>query len=145
VACVISTHRSKSITLPVYNLQHPTLNLQLILRNNFYDWKMSVISQTPIVADFSGLFYTTPPLDPKYTGDSLSPVYFEGFPSDLVFPYYSQTDGTQWSAEISTDQELWTSVFLIMRSLEAVKPLEWAVSDGYKRKHGKDGRISPAY
>jgi len=130
IAWVISTHRSKSIILPVYQLERPDLGLTLVLRNNFYNWKLSVISTRPIGADFSGLFHTSPPIDPKYTGDSLHPVYFEGFPENLIFGYFiarrsTRADRQQFSAEIQTDEDLYTTLFLLMRQLGAIKPAVW--------------------
>lgn len=110
---VIATHRSKSITLPVYELSRPDLGLRLILRDNFHNWKLSVISERPIDADFSGLFHTTPPVEPAYTGEPLSSVYFEGFPGDLIFGYYNDQQGgtrQKWSAEIYGDHSLYTVV-----------------------------------
>lgn len=135
---VISTHRSKSIELPVFQLERPDRDLRVVLRNNFYNWKVSILSDTPIQADFDGLFHTTPPVEPDYTGDPLHPVYFEGFPQDLIFPYYSQTDGRRWSAEIQTDEALWTSMFLMMRALGDVKPLAWHTRESYRRELGLD-------
>lgn len=129
---VISTHTSKSVKLPVYELYRPDLGLRLILRNNFYDWKLSVISAQPIVADFAGLFKTTPPVDEKYTGSELSACYFEGFPRELVFGYYESSDKCQWSAAIGGNFALWTTVFLLMRSLGAVKPLIWHTPESRK-------------
>jgi len=122
---VISTHRSKSIELPVYELSRPDLGIRFILRNNFYNWKLSVLSEMPIIADFSGLFHTTPPVEPKYTGNELSPVYFEGFPDDLIFGYYESSDKLRWSAEIQGDHNLYTAIFLTMRAIGAVKPFVW--------------------
>lgn len=126
---VISDHTSKSIRLPVYQIQRPFFTpgreLTLVLRENFYNWKLSVISDEPILADFSGLFFTTPPVEPEYTGNPLSSCYFEGFPEELVFKYYEETDKTRWSAEINGDEALWATVFLILRSLGIVKPREW--------------------
>ena len=98
IATVISEHRSKSIMLPVYCLTREDLGLKLILRDNFYNWKLSVISEVPIEADFAGLFQTSPPVEPEYTGDPLHPVYFEGFPNDLIFSYYDKSDKKKWSA-----------------------------------------------
>ena len=135
---VIATHRSKSIDLPVYRLERSDLGLQIILRDNFYNWKISVISERPITADFSGLFYTTPPIDPDYTGDPLHHVYFEGFPKDLVFGYFEESDGKKWSAEIATNEILWTTVFLIMRSLGAVQPLKWRTKESHRAELEKD-------
>lgn len=123
IVSVISTHRSKSINLPVYEMARNDLGLKIILRGNFYNWKLSVISDRPIEADFTGLFITSPPSEPEYTGDHLHPVYFEGFPSELIFGYYDIGDRKKWSAEICDKYSLSTVIFLIMRSLGAVKQL----------------------
>ncbi|MGH6876113.1 MAG: hypothetical protein ACREHV_01910, partial [Rhizomicrobium sp.] len=92
IADVVSTHTSKSICLPVYDLKREDLGLRFIMRNNFYNWKLSVISKKPIICDFTGLFHTTPPVEPDYTGNPLADVYFEGFPKSLVFGYYEPSD-----------------------------------------------------
>lgn len=136
VVRVISTHQSKSIELPVYQLERPDRDIRIILRNNFYNWKMTVLSSKPIDVDFDGLFHTTPPTDPEYTGNPLNPVYFEGFPQELIFPYYSETDGARWSAEIQTDEELWASMFLIMRALGIAGPLTWNKRESHRRELG---------
>jgi hypothetical protein len=131
IAKVISTHYSKSVLLPVYLLDRPDIGLQFVLRYNYYNWKLSVISKTPIEADFDGLFYTTPPVEPDYTGDSLHPVYFEGFPNDLIFGYYATSDKTKWSAEIPTHEGLWATVFLIMKSLGVIKARKWHTRESH--------------
>lgn len=121
---VISSHRSKSIILPVYQIHHPEITFTL--RNNFHDWKLSVESKNPIVANFEGLFYTSPPIDPSYTGEPLDPVYFEGFPEDLVFRYYSKNN-TKFSASIADDYRLYTVIFLCLQSVGIIKPFQWPV------------------
>jgi len=129
LARVISTHRSKSIVLPVVEYNREDLGLRLILRNNFYNWKLSVISTKPIKADFSNLFFTIPPVEPEYTGNPLHPVYFEGFPRELIFGYYATSDGRQWSAEIGGDKTMWTVLFLIMRAVGAFGTPQWGQKD----------------
>jgi len=128
---VISTHRSKSVVLPVYNFERPDLGLRFVARENFYNWKLSVISERPIDCDFAGLFKTTPPIQPEYTGDPLSSVYFEGFPEDLVFGYY-ETNKCRFSAEIGGDQAMWTVLFLIMRSVGAIKARPWHTRESHQ-------------
>lgn len=132
MAMVISTHRSKSIALPVYRLHNPLCGLTVVLRENFYNWKLSVISEKPIIADFSPLFYTTSPVEPDYTGSCLHPVYFEGFPGDLIFGYYAESDKKKWSAEIGGDFALWTTLFMIMSSLGALKPRTWHTRESHR-------------
>lgn len=134
IVTVISTHISKSIRLPVYQLERPDRDLQIILRNNFYNWKMSVLSETPIETDFSGLFHTTPPIEPEYTGDPLHPVYFEGFPNDFIFSYYADSDRRRWSAEIHSDEILYTTIYMIMRSLGHIKPLKWHTRESHQEE-----------
>lgn len=121
---VISTHRSKSIILPVVEVTRQDLGLRFTMRDNFHNWKLSVRSEKPIEADFAGLFHTTPPLDKKYTGDALASVYFEGFPEDRIYRYYEENK-REFSAEIDGDNALWTTVYLIMRAIGAVQPLKW--------------------
>ncbi len=125
ITTVISTHRSKSVVLPVYKLHRADIGLTLILRDNFYNWKMSVISEKPLEVNLDGLCHTTPPIEPDYTGDYLARCYFEGFPPEYIFGYYSKSDKKTFSAEIGSDNALWTAVFLIMRSIGVVKAFEW--------------------
>ena len=133
IADVISTHTSKSIVLPVVEVTRKDLGLRFTMRENFYNWKLSVLSEKPIEADFTGLFHTTPPIDKDYTGDPLAGVYFEGFPKDRIFRYYSE-DKRKFSAEIWGDQPMWTAVLLIMRSVGAIKPLAWNTSETHKKE-----------
>lgn len=126
IAEVIGTHRSKSITLPVVQWTRPDLGLTLTARDNFYNFKLSVSCDRPIdVPQFAALFHTTPPPDPAYTGDPLHPVYFEGFPSVLVYGYQASNNRV-WSAEINGSHAMWTAVFLCMRSLGAIGDQTWA-------------------
>lgn len=133
VARVISTHRSKSIVLPVYKLHRGDLGLTMVFRNNFYNWKMSVVSEVPIIADFAGLFHTTPPVEPDYTGNPLASVYFEGFPKQWIFDYYCK-DNKQFSAEIGGNHALWASVFTILKARGVVKPAEWHTRESHRKK-----------
>lgn len=128
---VISQHRSKSVNLPVVAFVRPDLELRIVLRNNFYNWKMSVSSKAPIEADFTGLFIESPPLEPDYTGDNLSHVYFEGFPREEIFGY-RKSDSLKWSAEIHSNFDLMTTLFLIMRGLKQVKPLVYTTRATHK-------------
>ncbi len=129
---VISEHRSKSIVLPVYVLERG--DLKIILRYNFYNWKMSVICNRKIDADFGGLFHTTPPIEPDYTGNELASVYFEGFPEDLCFDYYESTDKKVWSAEISNDQMLWTTMYLILKAIGYIEPMTWHTKESHQKE-----------
>lgn len=132
-AMVISTHRSKSVVLPVYRIDRPDIGLSVVLRENFYNWKLSVLSERPIEANFDGLFYTTPPVEPEYTGNYLHPVYFEGFPADLIFGYYEPSDKRRWSAELwGGDYALWTTLYLIRKALDDMKPMKWHTQESHR-------------
>lgn len=129
---VISTHTSKSISLPVVEYARPDIGLRLILRDNFHDVKLSVISRKPITTSFDGLFHTTPPVEPDYTGNELADCYFEGFPDDLIFGYLSESDGRRWSAAIGGRPRVWTTIFLILRELGAVKAHVWNTKETHR-------------
>jgi hypothetical protein len=134
IVTVISTHWSKSIELPVYKYDRSDIGLQLYLRNNFFDWKLSVVSEQPIRSNFAGLFHTTSPVEPEYTGNELASCYFEGFPADLIFGYYEETDGRKWSAAITHDFLLWSTMFILLRDLGAVKPRKWHTRESHKKE-----------
>jgi hypothetical protein len=131
---VISTHCSKSISLPVVKIERPDHSLTFILRNNFYNWKLSVISKEPVVANFDGLFFTVPPIEPEYTGDPLHRCYFEGFPQEYIFGYYEKSDKKKWSCELHDDSYLQITLFLIMRSLGFIKPNKWHTKESHRKE-----------
>ncbi len=132
---VISTHVSKSTTLPVYRITNKNFGLRIYLRNNFYNWKMSVDSIVPISENFSGLFQTSPPREDarEHSGNCLAKCYFEGFPKNVIFDYHGASDGRRWSAQLSGDNRLWTTIFLILRSLGHVKPIQALTSRDHVR------------
>lgn len=135
---VISTHFSKSTLLPVFqiNFKNRDRELTFIMRNNLYNWKLSVISNLPVEADFTGLFATTTPLDPSYTGDPLASCYFEGFPEDKIFGYYYNNQ-EKFSAEIYGDYNLQTTIFLIMRDAGAIRPYVWHTMESHQKEMDK--------
>jgi hypothetical protein len=133
IADVISTHMSKSIVLPVVEVTRKDLGIRFTMRENFYNWKLSVLSEKPVEANFDGLFHTTPPIDKDYTGDPLASVYFEGFPKDRIYRYYEE-DRRKFSAEIWGDRPMWTAVFLIMRSAGVIKPNVWHTKETHLKE-----------
>ena len=121
-AKVISEHMSKSVHLPVYQFERPDLGLRFTLRNNFYNWKLSVESEVPLTTDFSCLFPTRMPKDPEYQGNALADCYFEGFPKDRIFGYY-ESNPRKFSAEIWDNYSLMTVLYLIMKEKGALRPM----------------------
>ena len=93
---VISTHTSKSVVLPVYNIYWG--GITFILRENFYDWKVSVISSKPIDIDFKPFRL----FDPE---KQISPVYCEGFMDEWVFGPYTNNN-KKFTIEIQDDFDL---------------------------------------
>jgi hypothetical protein len=108
---VISTHRSKSVVLPVFELC--TLDwinettrygnrLRLVLRDNFYNWTVSV--QATYVNDrFRDLF------DREVR---VNHVYAEGFVEADVFPPYAE-DRSNFTLQLHSKYELYTFCWLL--------------------------------
>jgi len=99
---VISTHTSKSVTLPVFEL---TWNdFRFIARYNFYDWKLSVRAPVGVELsiDFLGLFK-----DKK-----INSVYCEGFRDEWV--YWSYEDNQrQFTIELYDNYQLYTFFWIL--------------------------------
>ena len=132
VAYVVSTHRSKSITLPVVLFERIDLGIVAIVRDNFYNWKLSVMSFEPIDDPlFPYLFHTTPPVEPDYTGNPLASCYFEGFPNEYIFDYHCKNQKA-WSAEINGICTLKHTLFLCLKALGHVQPLKWNTRDAHR-------------
>lgn len=72
---VISTHRSKSIVLPVMEVETP-YGIRCVVRDNFHDIKVSVWCPEPCDHDLFGL--------PAGSDTYLHPVYFEGFEKEWI-------------------------------------------------------------
>lgn len=120
---------SRLFSLP----SRPDLGLTVTVRDNFHNVKMSVTTREPLkcVEELSCLFHTTPPIEPTYTGDELCPVYFEGFPDEFIYSYLSENP-LQWSAELDDHADTMIAIFLIMKSLGAVKPRTWHTKESCK-------------
>ena len=93
---VISTHRSKSVKLPVYCLKLKD-GTTFVMRDNFYDWKISVITLKSVNTNFVELF------NPEKV---IHAVYCEGFPEDLVFGSYSQ-NSRQFTIELKDNYQVY--------------------------------------
>ena len=104
---VISTHRSKSVKLPVFKINLEEYGIEMILRYNFYDWKVSINSDKPLEFDFMEVF------NPK---DVYSSCICEGFPKDKVYGSYEQNH-SQFTIEIDSNYDLYTFVFLLKNYL----------------------------
>lgn len=104
---VISTHYSKSVKLPVFQINLEKYGIEMVLRYNFYDWKISVKSDKPLDFDYMGLFNPT---------EEISYLYCEGFPRDKVYGSYEQSH-SQFTIEIGSHYNLYTFIFLLKNYL----------------------------
>ncbi len=88
---VVSSHMSKSISLPVvkYTME---CGVEIITRDNFHDIKVSVRAPKPFDTDLWGIAAGN---TPSY----LHSCYFEGFSEDWVFPEFYR-GCTQFSASL---------------------------------------------
>lgn len=125
---VIGEHRSKSVRLPVFSLERADLGIQFVMRFNYYDWNVSVISERPIVTDLRGFVLDFSDDDRKrhpggYRYGSWGYCYFQGFPEDKQFgPYVGKAGSTRkFSTYMTTNYQLYTFVYLIMRDLHRAK------------------------
>jgi hypothetical protein len=100
---VINTHRSKSIVLPVYQLNLKKYGITMILRYNFYDWKVSVISENELEMDFKGVFTEDKPINS---------IYCEGFLENQVFGKFSDNK-KNFTVEIYDDNRLYVFMYLL--------------------------------
>lgn len=101
---VISTHRSKSVLLPVMLMNVEKYDIKIVLRDNFYDWKVSIISENNINCDFKGLF--------TENDKPINSIYCEGFPENLVFDRYCDSK-KQFTIEIGDNYRLYTFMYLL--------------------------------
>ncbi len=103
-ARVISTHTSKSVKLPVMEINWN--NWRFILRDNFHDWKVSVRAPykfKEIEIDFMGLFDKT---------KVISSVYCEGFKDSWVYGAYNE-DKREYTVEIDNNYQLYMFFWIV--------------------------------
>ena len=105
---VINTHNSKSIDLPVYEINLRDYDVKIIMRNNFYDWKISVDSSIEINADFMNLFKQD---------KVITSVYCEGFKDNQVFDCYKYNK-KNFTLELKDRYKLYTFMFILNNYLK---------------------------
>jgi hypothetical protein len=98
---VVGSHTSKSISLPV--LKYILPECEIILRNNFYNWKVSVIAKHPVKINFMNLF------DPT---ENISSVYCEGFNEEDVFGSFNENK-CAFTIDLADDYTLYTFLYLL--------------------------------
>lgn len=111
VPYVIGTHNSKSVKLPVMEIDLTKFGVKIILRYNFYDWCLSIESKKDVECDFMGLI-----TDHK--------GYFEGFPKNRIYDKYSENNKRNFSVVLNDDYQVYTFIYLIKHWLEMSKENE---------------------
>lgn len=114
---VVSSHRSKSVLLPVYRINWH--GIEFTMRDNFHGWWVSVNSEYPLDMDFEEIFY-----DPKEG----SHVHPEGFPSECIYGPYSESN-QQFTVEFGSQYSIWfffykIKRFVLQREFEWLKPYD---------------------
>lgn len=104
---VVGTHRSKSIELPVYQIDLPQLGVVAMLRGNFYNWKVSIRAEADVALNPDGLF---DPADER----SIRGVYCGGFAASWVFGPYAK-DRRRFTLEASNEHQVYTLFHLLAR------------------------------
>lgn len=107
---IISTHMSKSIVLPVYLIDLQNIyGIKIIMRGNFYDWKISISSNKNINCDFDNLITDS---------SKINSVYCEGFKEEWVYDAYNNNK-KQFTIETNYSfYELYTFFYLLGRFLK---------------------------
>jgi hypothetical protein len=96
-ARVAGTHTSKSIVMPVYAVWLPGPRVQLVMRGNFHDWKVSVRAGRDVPGPFDGLF------DPYAECPAWN---CEGFPAGWVFGSY-RSNPREFTVALANEFELY--------------------------------------
>ena len=104
---VISTHYSKSVKLPVYQINLKKYGIEIVLRYNFYNWIISIKSDKPLDFDYMGLFNPS---------EVIPEVYCEGIPKDKVYGCYEENH-SQFTIDIDSKYDLYTFIFLLKKYL----------------------------
>jgi len=98
---VVGTHTSKSIVLPVYSIKIPGLEVRM--RDNFYDWNVSIRADWPVLDNFHGLIKKG---KSPYRGN------FEGFMDDWIFGSYNRNP-REFSVELENSYEVYAFLLIV--------------------------------
>jgi len=97
---VISTHMSKSVLLPVYEIKIP--GLTITIENNFYSFGCSVEADMEVDCDFMGLIK-------EFEDDQ----WLYGFPDNKKFKHWANYNNKKFSFEVTSKYEFYTILFLL--------------------------------
>lgn len=99
---VISTHCSKSVLLPVMEIDLREYGIKITLRNNFYNWNLSVESDIDVVYDHKGTI----------DDGAFGYCFCEGFPANKRFGKYEENK-KNFTVCITGDYQLYTFMYLL--------------------------------
>jgi len=99
---VVGTHCSKSVLLPVMEINLQKYDIILTLRNNFYNWNISVESENEVLMDHKGII----------NDDSYDYCFCEGFDLKKKFGKY-EDNKKQFTICIVDDYSLYTFMYLL--------------------------------
>lgn len=99
---VIGTHYSKSVLLPVMEIDLPTYKFKMIFRDNFYNWNISIESEQEVIFDHKGLI----------NDEAYHYCYCEGFPKDKIYGKYQESKN-RFTICIDSDYQLYVFLFLL--------------------------------
>ena len=102
----LSTHKSKSVELPVFHMTLPE-GTECVMRYNFHDWKISVKASQPVNCDFLGLVDTD---------EVIHAVYCEGFPDEWVFSSYN-SNHQEFTVELGSEYHVYMFFSLLINDL----------------------------
>lgn len=115
VVDVVAMHGSKSVHLPVYYIDAADeLGVEVWLRGNFHDWKLSVKSERPVEDEFGELVTAG-------RSKRIGRVYCEGFRREWVFPSLHESP-REFTIETPLDETLFTIFWLLNRQLKGGEP-----------------------
>ena len=98
----VSTHMSKSVLLPVMEINLKSVGVKILLRNNFYDWNISIESEKDIDCDFKDIF----------TDDDYKHCFCQGFPEERIYGKYEENH-KKFTICIGYDYKLYTFMWLL--------------------------------
>lgn len=105
---VIGTHTSKSVKLPVMEIDLAKFGVKIILRYNFYDWCLSVESVKDVECDFLDLITD-------------KEGCFEGFPQDRIYAGYSESNKRNFSVVLKDKYQVYMFVYILKHWIERSK------------------------
>ena len=112
---VVGEHRSKSIKLPVVSIMREDLGLEIIMRDNFHDFNVTVRSRVPVASSVMEGFekeFSEPEVE-RYNsftqGSYWGYCFFQGFPVDAMRGPWS-LDATNFSLCLNNSYETYAFV-----------------------------------